>query len=340
MSLIKFYKNKKILITGSTGFKGSWLNFILNEFGSDVYGYSLSPKNIKDNFNLLKLKNKNNIFADVRDYRKLKKFILRVKPEIIFHLSAQSLVKNSYSEPLKTFSTNIMGVANILKIISEVNFVKSAIIVTSDKCYKNNENKNGYSEKDELGGLDPYSASKASAENVFYSFNNSIFSKKQKVIGLASVRAGNVIGGGDWSEDRIIPDFIKSIIKNNKFFIRSPKAVRPWQHVFDLLNGYLILGKKLYQNPKKFNGSWNFGPNHAKNNSVLDIIKIMTELLKINKKINFKIEKKIKETSYLKLISSKSKKKLGWKPKLNLFKSLYLTADWYNCYINKKMSNC
>ena len=334
MQNLKFFKKKKIFITGHTGFKGSWLAYILYLSGAKVVGYSLKPKNKSDNFYLLKLNKKiQNYFGDVRDVKNLRKKIKNFKPDIIFHLAAQPLVKESYKSPKFTFSTNIIGTLNILDIIRNVKSIKSALIITSDKCYKNYEKKSGYSEKDELGGEDPYSASKAGAENIFYSYLKSFFKNKNK-IGLVSVRAGNVIGGGDWSKDRIIPDLIKSIIKNERFIIRSPNSTRPWQNIFDLLNGYLILSKKIYGN-NKYNGSWNFGPNNN-HMTVKDVIINLLKTLKIKKKIFIKIDKKIKETGLLSLKTNKSKKYLGWKPKLPFNKNLKILAEWYLCYINDK----
>ena len=214
---LSFFKGKKIFITGHTGFKGSWLTYILYLSGAKLVGYSLKPKNSFDNFYLFKLNQKiKNYFGDVRDERNLKNAIIKFKPDIIFHLAAQPLVKDSYKDPKFTLVTNIMGTMNILEIARESKNLKSVVIVTSDKCYKNFEKKSGYSELDELGGQDPYSASKAAAENIFYSYQKSYFDTKTDV-GLVSVRAGNVIGGGDWSKDRIIPDFIKSIIKKKCF---------------------------------------------------------------------------------------------------------------------------
>ncbi len=214
---LSFFKGKKIFITGHTGFKGSWLTYILYLSGAKLVGYSLKPKNSFDNFYLFKLNQKiKNYFGDVRDEKNLKNAIIKFKPDIIFHLAAQPLVKDSYKDPRFTLVTNIMGTMNILEIARESKNLKSVVIVTSDKCYKNFEKKSGYSELDELGGQDPYSASKAAAENIFYSYQKSYFDTKTDV-GLVSVRAGNVIGGGDWSKDRIIPDFIKSIIKKKCF---------------------------------------------------------------------------------------------------------------------------
>lgn len=331
---LEFFKNKKIFITGHTGFKGSWLSYILYLSGAKVTGYSLKPNTQQDNFYLLQLDKKiKNYYHDIRDEKNLKKKIQISKPDIIFHLAAQPLVRESYQNPKFTFSTNVLGTLNILDTIRKIKSIKSAVIITSDKCYKNYEKKEGYSEINELGGEDPYSASKAAAENIFYSYQKSFFNYKKNV-GLVSVRAGNVIGGGDWSQDRIIPDLIKSIILKKKFTIRSPKATRPWQHVFDLLNGYLILSKKIYGN-NKFNGSWNFGPNKS-HVTVKEVISKLIKIMGIRKKYFIKIDKKIKETGLLSLKTNKSKKYLKWKPKLSFIKTLRVTAEWYTCYIENK----
>ncbi len=334
MNKLKFFKKKKIFITGHTGFKGSWLAFILYLSGAKVLGYSLKPKNKFDNFYLLNLDKKiQNHYGDVRNEKDLKNQIKKFKPDIIFHLAAQPLVKESYKNPKFTFTTNIIGTLNILEISKEIKSLKSAIIITSDKCYKNYEKKDGYSELDELGGQDPYSASKAAAENIFYSYNKSFYFNKTN-FGLASARAGNVIGGGDWSDDRIIPDFIRSIILKNEFSLRNPKSTRPWQHVFDLLNGYLILGEKTYYN-NRFNGSWNFGPNDS-HITVKEVISKLINIMEIKKRIFIKKDKKIKESGLLSLKTIKSKKFLNWKPKLSFIQSLKMTASWYQCFMNDR----
>ncbi len=331
---LSFFKNKKIFITGHTGFKGSWLTFILYLCGAKITGYGLKPKHKFDNFYLLGLDKKiKNYYHDIRDKKKIRFALNKNKPQIIFHLAAQSLVKKSYVSPHYTFSTNIIGTLNILDELKNQKNLRSAVIITSDKCYKNKEKLIGYSETDELGGDDPYSASKAACENIFYSYYKSFYNSKSK-FGLASVRAGNVIGGGDWSEDRIIPDFIRAIWKKKKFVIRSPHATRPWQHVFDLLSGYLLLSKNLYYN-QKFSGSWNFGPTKKKI-TVKEIIESLKEEMNSNKKIYFKANKLIKETNFLSLKSKKSNSLLKWHPKLSIKKSISLTGKWYFNFLNKK----
>jgi CDP-glucose 4,6-dehydratase len=333
---LKFFKGKKIFITGHTGFKGSWLTLILHLGGARIVGYSHKPKNKSDNFYLLKLDKKiKNYYCDVRDEKKLKNAITKFKPDMIFHLAAQSLVRESYLNPKFTFLTNAIGTLNILEVCRQSKSIKSIVIVTSDKCYKNYERKRAYNEEDEIGGEDPYSSSKAVSENIFYSYLKSYF-KSKKNVGLVSVRSGNVIGGGDWSKDRIIPDLIKSIILKKNFMIRNPNSSRPWLHVFDSINGYLILSKKIYNN-NKLNGSWNFGPN--KNNIIVkNIISKILKILKIKKKILFKKNTKVKETVSLNLNSKKSRKFLNWRPKLSLLQSLKLTAEWYIGYIKNSVN--
>ena len=335
-NLINFYKNKKIFITGHSGFKGSWLTFVLSLFGSKITGYSLKPIVKPSNFELLNLKQniKKNYFCDVRDKKKLNLALRRSRPDIIFHLAAQPLVKRSYLDPIETFETNINGTLNILEASKNLKSLKSLVIITSDKCYKNNEKKSGYKETDELGGYDPYSGSKAAVENVFHSYCNAKF-KYRKKIGVVSARAGNVIGGGDWSNYRLIPDFIKSLMRNKQFEIRSPNSVRPWQHVLDLINGYLILGMKSYGN-NKFNGSWNFGPYSKRSKKVIEIVMRLKKYLNVKKPLKIKRNKNLKETNLLFLNSKKSLKYLKWKPKFTILRSIDLTAIWYQEYLKNQ----
>ena len=333
-NLKKFYKGKRVFITGHTGFKGTWLSATLIEFGSNIMGYSLRD-NRKNIYNKITFHDKiSNVYADILDYKYLEKKILKFNPEIIFHLAAQSIVSKSYSEPLKTVRTNIDGTLNILEISKKIQNLKSLVIITSDKCYLNKEFNRGYKENDELGGDDLYSASKASAELIFNAYSKSFFNL-QKKFGFAAVRAGNVIGGGDWSPNRIIPDCIRSIEKNTSLIVRNPNSTRPWQHALEPISGYLLLGKKLYENKKKFNGSWNFGPSINKSMTVKDVVRLFFKFLGYKKKIIFK-KARFKETNLLKLNSNKALKKINWKNTWNMRVSIIKTADWYLSYLKKK----
>lgn len=336
--LNNFYNNKKILITGHTGFKGLWLTTILSIFGAKIIGLSLNDKNKKNFYKCINNKSLiKSYWGNINNFLFLKKIINKNKPQIIFHLAAQSLVIDGYKKPLKTFQTNVLGTLNLLEIAMRTPTVKSVIIVTSDKCYQNFSTSKSYKETDPLGGIDPYSSSKAAAEIISQSYLKSFYLKSK--IGLATVRAGNVIGGGDWSKNRIVPDCIKSVFKNYKLILRNPNYIRPWQHVLDPLNGYLLLGMKIFFNPKKFSGPWNFGPSYKQVKSVRAVVNLIFK--KSKKKIKFSIlEKKIKkyETHSIKLNSFKSKIKLGWKPKYNFEDSVNLTYDWYSQYFkNKKL---
>ena len=327
------FKNKTVLITGHTGFKGMWLTIYLLSLGSKVIGISLKPTLYqKKILKKLEKKIKRYIF-DIANHNKLKKTIKHSQPDYIFHLAAQPIVSESFKKPLETWKTNVIGTGNLLNSLRYLKKKCTIIIVTSDKCYeiKNKKKITFLKETDALGGKDPYSSSKASTELIFRSFFHS-YLKEKKNITIASVRAGNVIGGGDWSKDRIIPDCVRSWILKKKLYIRNPNFIRPWQHVLDVINGYLMLAK-IISKSKKFNGeSFNFGP---KKNS----IKTVKELCKIFKyywigpsKIHIKNNKKFFETKILALSIVKVKKYLGWKPFLNLKNSLSLTASWYNKY--------
>lgn len=330
-----FFNKKKILITGHTGFKGIWLTSLLLNFGSELIGYSQKDEKIKQYKKIVNYKKVTNVFDDILNFNHLKKVINTHKPEIIFHLAAQSLVIESYKKPYKTFLENTNGVLNILEITRNSKFVKSLIIATSDKCYKVNNTKKKFKESDELGGVDPYSASKATAEIIFDSYKNLNF--KNKKIGIATVRAGNVIGGGDFSKNRIIPDCFRSL-KKRSLIIRNPDAVRPWQHVIDVIRGYLILSKKLYNLSDRFSGSWNFGP--EKNEAtVLSLVKNFKKYSKAKFKIKIKKNKKYKETKVLKLSSLKAAKKLKWKNLIKINQAIKLTVDWYNDFLRTKSGN-
>ena len=267
-----FYKNKKVLITGVTGFKGSWLALILLQFGAKVYGIGHNPNRNKKLFYDLNLQKKIKLkIIDINNYDSLLNYSKKIKPVIIFHLAAQPLIYESYRSPYETINVNSLGTLNILDISKNLKSLKSLICVTSDKCYKSNNSTRGFVEDDKLGGEDPYSASKAAAEIFINSYSKTYFDKLN--IGVASARAGNVIGGGDWSLNRLIPDIVKSLVNNKKITIRNPNFNRPWQHVLEPLYGYLLLGIKLYQKPKKFSGAYNFGPRPNTVTSVLEVVK-------------------------------------------------------------------
>ena len=255
---LKFFKNKKILITGASGFKGAWLSFMLHILKAKVYGLGIRPNLNEKLFNQIKLKEKIIFrYIDVTNKNELKKYICKVKPSIIFHLAAQPILSKSYKYPFETVVTNSIGTLNLLEICKDLNYVKSIICITSDKCYKNNFSTKGFKEEDKLGGEDPYSASKACAEIIAESYYKSFLKKKK--IGLATTRAGNVIGGGDWSPNRLVPDCINWLINKQTIKIRRPNFNRPWQHVLDPLYCYIQLSYQLYKKPVKYSGSWNFG---------------------------------------------------------------------------------
>lgn len=326
----KFWKNKKVFVTGHTGFKGSWLCIFLNLLGAKVTGYSLKPKSTPNLYNLANIKKiiNKSVIADVRDYKNLFKKIKESKAEIIFHLAAQPLVKESYLNPKETFDININGTMNIIECIRNIPKIRSSVIITTDKVYNISKNKI-FKEDDLLGGKDPYSASKVCCEHIFNSYLKSFFKNKRNQR-VATVRAGNVIGGGDYSKDRLIPDIYRSIKSKRKIILRNPNSVRPWQHVLEPLSGYIILAESLFNKKNdKIEPNWNFGPNINSCKSV----KYIAE--KFSKNLNYKIEiikiknKNIKsETDLLRLSNYKSKKYLKWHPKWNLKKTISKIIEW------------
>lgn len=337
MNFKNFYKNKKVLVTGATGFKGAWLCLWLNILGAKVYGIGYKPNNNKKLFNQLNLKKKisfKNI--DIRNFRKISKYIKLIKPEIIFHLAAQPIISKSYEEPQNTYFINSFGTLNLIELVKQNKFIKSSVFITSDKCYESNNSTKGFKESDKLGGIDPYSGSKACAEIITNTYYHSFFKDKIKR-GVATARAGNVIGGGDWSKDRLIPDSIKSLSKNKKIIIRNPNFNRPWQHVLEPLNGYLMLALNLYKTPEKYSGPWNFGTERNTITNVEEVIqKIISNWGKGKyKKIN---KKKFYEQTNLQLNIQKSKKELKWRPKLSIDRCISITVDWYKKALNEKES--
>ncbi len=328
-NLKKFYKNKKIFITGHTGFKGTWLSIILCHLNSKIYGYSLTPKK-NSLFKKSNIKNKlnSNSYADIRNIKDLKKKINISKPEIIFHLAAQPLVIDSFEKPIETFNTNILGTAHLLECLRNIKSVKSVIIVTTDKVYKINKKNKAHKEVDQLGGIDPYSVSKVGAEIITDCYIKTFFKKSNLRNKISIVRAGNVIGGGDFSKNRLVPDIISAINNKKKLTVRNPSHIRPWQHVLDPLVGYLILAKKQFV--KKINNNyeyaWNFGPSKNNFKKVSEVVKVAQKLE--NFKCIFDKNKKIKETAILKLDSDKAKRKINWSSKWNLSVTLKKTIEW------------
>jgi CDP-glucose 4,6-dehydratase len=322
------YSGKKVLVTGHTGFKGSWLVEWLHLLGAKVYGMSLDPLTEPNHFSLLGSGVDSKIF-DIRNYDLLGKHLKEVKPDLIFHLAAQPLVRESYKDPVGTFETNIMGTANLLNAARFLDDLRGVLVITSDKCYANQEWLWGYRENEPMGGHDPYSASKGAAELVTSCFRNSFYTGETL---LASARAGNVIGGGDWSQDRLIPDIIRAVAKNEPMTIRNPAAIRPWQHVLDCLSGYLLLGEKLLQGQKNFAQAWNFGPEYS---DCVEVRHIVEKAQKLWPKFRCEMAQNLSaphEANFLKLDCSKAHSVLEWFPKYNLDKTISATIDWYRTY--------
>ena len=328
------YKNKKVLVTGHTGFKGSWLTTWLVLLGAKVTGLSLNIPTNPSHFKVIKLHKKiNHKQADIRNLKLLKKFIKKNQPDYVFHLAAQAIVKKSYSNPIYTWETNTIGTLNILESLRELKKVCSVVIITSDKSYKNLEIKRGYKENDVLGGIDPYSASKASAELAIQSYVNSFFPLKKTKVFISVARAGNVIGGGDWSENRLIPDCVKSWSKNKKALIRNPNSTRPWQHVLEAVSGYLLLALKLKKNKKLHGEAFNFGPTNTKNYKVIFLVKLIKKYWKETSwKLSNKRKNSFYESNLLKLNSNKAKTKLKWRCILSFSETISMVANWYKNY--------
>lgn len=332
----KFWKGKKVFITGHTGFKGSWLSFWLQEMGASVTGYALDPPTNPSLFKLLNLKSKiKSVYGDVRDLNLMKKNIRG--SEIVFHLAAQPIVRESYKNPVDTYTTNVVGTVNLLEACREVKTLKAVVNVTTDKCYENRENpKLAYKENEPMGGFDPYSNSKACSELVTDSYRKSFFNSGAKT-GIATARAGNVIGGGDFASDRLIPDCIRGVISGEKIIVRNPDSTRPWQHVLEPLAGYMMLAESLYKSPKDFSEGWNFGPKEKDARTVADIMKAFCKFW--GGDAGYEIQRDPNaphEAGFLKLDSSKAKKLLLWEPKWNSEIAVKKTVEWYRAYTDKE----
>jgi CDP-glucose 4,6-dehydratase len=336
----EFWNGKRVLLTGHTGFKGSWLSLWLQKLDVDLIGFS---KYIPTKPSLFEVANVENgmtsVIGDVCDFNHLKNVIEKYHPDMVIHMAAQSLVHQSYKNPIETYATNVMGTVNLLEAIRKIGKVRVVINVTSDKCYENKNLTRGYHEEDPMGGYDPYSSSKGCAELVTSSFRNSFFNPKEYSkhgIALASVRAGNVIGGGDWAANRLIPDIIRAISKKETVKIRSPQAIRPWQYVLEPLNGYLQLAEKLWDQGPEYTEGWNFGPTDDDIKTVSWIVERFTQLWGDNLRWEIEEGQFLHEASYLKLDFTKAKTRLDWNPKTNLDLALKLTIEWYKQYEQKQ----
>lgn len=336
------YNDKNVLVTGHTGFKGSWLAFWLIQMGAKVVGYALEPNTTPNHFSLLNFECIS-IIGDIRNKNEIEEVFDKYKPDIVFHLAAQPLVRYSYKEPLETFETNVIGTVNVFEACKKTSSVRAIVNITSDKCYENKEWVWGYRENDPMGGYDPYSASKGCAELITNCYRSSYFNIEKYDIEhnilLASCRAGNVIGGGDWSEDRLFPDIVKAAFSGNKVYIRNPFAIRPWQHVLEPLSGYLAVGQKLLEGKKEFAEGWNFGPNDESNICV-------EEIVKYSKKIWDKIDYEIKmepnqphEANLLKLDCSKAHIKLKWKSVWDKETTFKKAINWYKSFYESNIIN-
>ncbi len=330
-----FWRGKRVLLTGHTGFKGSWLSLWLQQLGAVVTGYSLPPPTDPSLFELAGVAaGMASVTGDVRDYVELHRTIVAGRPEVVIHMAAQSLVRYSYANPLETYATNVMGTANLLEAVRQTDTARVVLVVTSDKCYENRELDRGYHEDDILGGHDPYSSSKACAEIVTAAYRRSYFMQKHtrpSPSAVASVRAGNVIGGGDWSADRLVPDILTAFVQDRAAMIRHPHAIRPWQHVLEPLAGYLLLAERLWTDAQ-FSGGWNFGPDEADAWPVARLADRLAAAWGQGARWQHVAGDHPHETSYLRLDSRRARERLGWTPHLPLSTALEWVVEWYRAY--------
>ncbi len=335
-----FWKDKKVLVTGHTGFKGSWLSLWLQELGADVVGYALSSPTQPSLFEVAHVADgMTSIMGDIRDLKGLQAVIAEHHPEIVIHMAAQALVRYSYKDPMETYSTNIMGTVNTLEAVRRSESVRVVVSITSDKCYENKEWLWGYREEDPVGGRDPYSSSKGCAELIISAYRNSYFSQNKHLnhgMAVASTRAGNVIGGGDWAKDRLIPDIMNALMEKRPVIVRNPNAIRPWQHVLEPLNGYLSLAEQLWMCGSKFAQAWNFGPASDDAKTVSWIVEYLTGSWGEGARWELDKTQHPHEDNYLKLDCSKARSLLGWAPKLRLTAALEWIVEWYRGYQQNK----
>ncbi|RXZ30973.1 CDP-glucose 4,6-dehydratase [Oxalobacteraceae bacterium CAVE-383] len=338
----QFWRGKKVFITGHTGFKGSWLTLWLNRMGAELSGYSLPPPSEPNMFELTHLKSAiHSTIGDVRDQKALTDAMIKAQPDIVFHMAAQPLVRESYRSPVDTFSTNVMGTVNLLEAVRAVPDIRSVVVITSDKCYENREWLWGYREDNPMGGHDPYSASKGAAELVTASYRRSFFNGNgDNQTAVATTRAGNVVGGGDFAPDRLVPDIIRALIRRESVTIRNPNAVRPWQFVLEPLRGYLTIAELLYESGQDYAEGWNFGPTETDAQTVAQICATLGHSLQLYDvgTVEINLEKTtppLHEAAMLRLDISKARQRLDWIPKMELYTALELTADWYATYLRQ-----
>ena len=337
---LSFWKNRSVFLTGHTGFKGSWLSVLLTRLGAQVHGFSLSPPTTPSVFEEAHLSSHiaSSTIGDIRDRKALEAAFIKSKATIGFHLAAQPMVLSSYEDPFETYDVNVSGTVSFLDVARKINSIQSCVVITTDKCYENKEWNWPYRETDTLGGHDPYSNSKACCELVVHSFQKSFFLSQGSgvnPIGLATARAGNIIGGGDWGKYRLLPDFFRAYKNNETLSIRNPDAVRPWQHVLEPLMGYCRLAQATALSPEGFSSGWNFGPDEALVKSVREVIETLKRNAKTKVSVNIDQEKKkLHEAQLLRLDCSKARNELGWRPVLNFDESIDLTLSWYERWMN------
>jgi len=333
-----FWKDKKVFLTGHTGFKGSWLSLWLSSMGAKVSGYALAPNTTPSLFNVLDIDSliETSHIADIRDLPTLQKAMTQAKPDVVIHMAAQPLVRYSYANPVETYATNVMGTVHVLESTRRIESARATVVVTTDKCYENREQEAGYREDEAMGGFDPYSSSKGCAELVTSAYRQSYFTNSIQGNQIASARAGNVIGGGDWSEDRLIPDAIRAFEASQPLMIRNPLATRPWQHVLEPLSGYLILAQALYGRGSVFASAWNFGPNDDDNRSVQEVAELMISQWDKTARWEKEGSEQPHEAHLLKLDCSKARSQLGWIPKWNLEFATQKIVQWQKAYQAKE----